>query len=57
MQINQILTNLKNGSSNFSNLKSEVDKLDLDELVPVTVDLSKVSDVVKMMLLKKMYIM
>ena len=57
MQINQILTNLKNGSSNFSNLKSEVDKLDLDELVPVTVDLSKVSDVVKMMLLKKIYIM
>ena len=51
------MTNLKNGPSNFSNLKSEVDKLDVDELVPVTVDLSKVSDVVKMMLLKKIYIM
>ena len=57
MQINQILTNLENVPSNLSNLKSEVDKLDVDELVPVTVDLSKISDVVKMMLLKKIYIM
>ena len=57
MQINQILTNLENVLSNLSNLKSEVDKLDVDELVPVTVDLSKISDVVKMMLLKKIYIM
>ena len=35
----------------------EVDKLDVDKLVPVPVDLSKLRDVVNMMLLKKMYIM
>ena len=28
-------------------LKAEVDKLDIDKLVPVPVDLSKLSDVVK----------
>ena len=39
---------------NLANLKSRVDKLDIDKLVPVPVDLSKLSDVVKMMLLKKM---
>ena len=38
-------------------MKSKVDKLDVDKLVPIPVDLSKLSDVVKMMLLKKMYIM
>ena len=40
--------------TNLANLKSRVDKLDIDKLVPVPVDLSKLSDVVKMMLLKKM---
>ena len=40
--------------SNLARLKSEVDKLDIDKLVPVPVDLSKLSDVVKMMLLKKL---
>ena len=38
-------------------MKSKVDKLDVDKLVPVHVDLSKLSAVVKMMLLKKIYIM
>ena len=33
--------------SNLDSLKTEVDKLDVDKLVPVTVDLSKLSDVVK----------
>ena len=33
--------------TNFSNLKSKVDKLDVDKLVHVPVDLSKLSDVVK----------
>ena len=37
-------------------MKSKVDELDIDKLVPVPVNLSKVSDVVKTML-KKMYIM
>ena len=41
--------------TNLASLKTEVDKLDIDKLVPVPVDLSKLSDVVKMMLLKRMY--
>ena len=32
---------------NLANLKTEVDKLDIDKLVPMPVDLSKLSDVVK----------
>ena len=37
---------------NLANLKTEVDKLDIDKLAPVPVDLSKLSDVAKMVLLK-----
>ena len=33
--------------TNLVNLKSEVDKLDVDKLVPVPVDLSKLSDLIK----------
>ena len=33
--------------TNLGNLKTKVDKLDIDKLVPVPVDLSKLSDVVK----------
>ena len=33
--------------SNVASLKTEVDKLDIDKLAPVPVDLSKLSDVVK----------
>ena len=33
--------------TNLANLKTEVDKLDIDKLVPVPVDLCKLSDVVK----------
>ena len=33
--------------TNLANLKTEVDKLDLDKLAPVPVDLSKLSNVVK----------
>ena len=33
--------------SNLASLNTEVDKLDIDNLVPVPVDLSKLSDVVK----------
>ena len=36
--------------SNLASLKTEVDKIYIDKLVPVLVDLSKLSDVVKMML-------
>ena len=38
--------------TNLASLKTEVDKLDIDKLIPVPVDLSKLNDVVKMMLLK-----
>ena len=39
--------------TNLANLKAEVDKLDIDKLVPVPVDLSKLSDVVKNDVVKK----
>ena len=41
--------------TNLANLKTEVDKLDIDKLVPVPVDLSKLSDVVKNDVVKKLY--
>ena len=41
--------------TNLAQLKPEVYKLDIDKLVPVPTDLSKLSNVVKMMLLKKLY--
>ena len=42
--------------SNLASLKTEVDKLGINKLVLAPVDLSKLSDVVKMMLLKKLYV-
>ena len=39
--------------SNLASLKTEVDKLDINKLVPVPVDLIKVSDVVKNDVVKK----
>ena len=41
--------------TNLANLKTEVDKLDIDKLVPVPVDLSKLSDVVKNDVVKKLH--
>ena len=38
---------------NLANLKTEVKKIDIDKLVPVPVDLSKLSDVVKNDVVKK----
>ena len=40
--------------ANLANLKTEFDKLDIDKLAPVPADLSKLSEVVKMMLLRKL---
>ena len=40
-------------NSNLANLKTEVDKLDIDKLVPVPVDLIKLSNVVKTDVVKK----
>ena len=39
--------------TNLASLETEVDKLDIDKLVPVPVDLSKLSDVVKNNVVKK----
>ena len=39
--------------TNLASLKTEVDKLDIDKLVPVPVDLSKLSDVVNNDVVKK----
>ena len=39
--------------TNLASLKTEVDKLDIDKLVPVPVDLSKLSEVVKNDVVKK----
>ena len=39
--------------SNLASLKTEVDKLDINKLVPVPVDLSKLSDVVENDVVKK----
>ena len=39
--------------TNLANLKTEVDKLDIDKLAPVPVDLSKLSDAVKSDVVKK----
>ena len=49
---------VKNITYNSRHLKLKVEKIDVYKLVPVPVDLNKLSDVVKkMFLLKKMYIM
>ena len=42
--------------TNLANLKNEVDKLGIDQLVPIPVDLSKLSDAGKNDAVKKLYI-
>ena len=42
--------------TNLANLKTEADKLDIYKLIPIPVDLSKLSDVVKKDVVKKLYI-
>ena len=39
--------------TNLASLKTEINKLDIDKLAPVPVDLSKLSDVVKNHVVKK----
>ena len=41
--------------TNWANLKTEVDKLDIDNLVPIPADLSKLSNVVKNVIKKTVY--
>ena len=40
---------------NLGSLKTEVYTLDIEKLVPVSVDLGKLSDAVKIMLLRKLF--
>ena len=40
--------------TNLADLKTEVDKLDIEKLVPIPADLSKLNNVVKMILLTKL---
>ena len=47
---------LKNIPYSARNLKRKVEKIDVYKLVPVPVDFNKLSNVVKMILLKNMYI-
>ena len=42
--------------ANLANLKTEVDELDIGKLVPIPVNLNKLSDVVKNDVVKKLYI-
>ena len=42
---------------NLASLKTEVNKLDIDKLATVPIDLSKMSDVVKMMSFKRLCMM
>ena len=39
--------------TNFASLKTEVDKLVIDKLTPIPVDLSKLSDIAKSDIVKK----
>ena len=52
--ISHINTSCFELKSNLASLKTEVDKSDIDKLVPVPVDLSKLSDVVKHDVVKKL---
>ena len=54
--ISHVDTSLFALKTSLANLKTEVDKLDIDKLVPIPVDLSKFSDAVKNDVIKYMYI-
>ena len=51
--ISHVDTSSLASKTNLANLKTEVDKLDIDKLVPVPVHLSKLSDLVKNDVVKK----
>ena len=52
-QISHVATSSFVLKSNLASLKTEVDKLHIDKLLPVPVNLSKLSDVVKNDVFKK----
>ena len=47
------IKNISHADTNLASLKTEIDKLDIDKLVPVPVNLSKLSDSVKNDIAKK----
>ena len=51
------MINWKNSESYLSNLKSKTNKLNVDKLVPATIDLIELIDVVKNDIVKTMYIL
>ena len=51
--VDKLIDKWKIVPTNLNNLKSKVEKLDVDKLVPGPVDLSKLSDVVKNDVVKK----
>ena len=51
--ISHIDTSSFASKSNLASLKTKVDKLDIDRLVPVSADLRKLSDLVKHDIVKK----
>ena len=51
--ITHVDTSCLASKTNLANLKAEVDKLDIDKLVPILADLSKLSNVVKIDIIKK----
>ena len=51
--ISHVVTSSFASKTNLANLKTEVDTLDIDKLVPVPVDLSKLSNLVKNDVVKK----
>ena len=51
--VTQVHTSIFARKTNLARLRTEVDKLDIEKLVSVPTDLSKLSDVVKMMLKKR----
>ena len=51
--VTQVHTSIFARKTNLASLRTEVDKLDIEKLVSVPTDLSKLSDVVKMMLKKR----
>ena len=53
LNISDVDTSSFSLKSSLASLKTEVDKLDIDKLVPVPVDLSKLSDVAKNHVVKK----
>ena len=57
-EVNELdISKLEKVPFGLHSLKSKVNKLDVDKWIPVSIDLSKLSDALKIMLLIKMHVM